>query len=999
MLTILQSCRASQRRARGQAGITLTEILITIALLGIVIAPFTTALVVVIRGNAESTNSLKRSSEAQRIGEAWTHDVQSVAADGVNEPAGETCGASTPGEVVLVTFHWDRSADAASSEKSATWVARGSGRNVELLRRVCDGSDLKELTLAKGFGVAGRPISSLINGTGGVPGGFCPADSDGIKRSCTIQVHGTLNYEVTVKRRVPDVRSSTFIQTAPAPVNQIMAFSRYQQVIVDWSPPPVAGGQSLPVTGYTVFLYSDQAGTVQVSSPVSVDGSARRRVSFEGLENGASYFVRVQARNEVGWGDYSDVYGPVVPAFETPDPATSVVAVATPNTGQVEVTWTRPSIPDGNPPFTGFAIWAFAELTPDTPNDLPLAQALGPVENVPCSTPPADPGRICGVYNLPLTSFAQYRFVVADRNGLGLSWDPVSAAAGPVANDPAISNVVMPYKEAVFVAANGSDLSLGCTVAAPCKTIGRGLTIAAAKIGWSSQTVALSAGQYDRASISATQANRLTVVRGGFPVGFSAPPGAGNTSTIIGSAVSAPGGDAAAFPWSAVYVGALANPLTMQDVQVSTGLAGASQDAAGIDIFGATAKVLLDRVTFSASSTGRSSVGVRARSVSDLDVVSSNLNSGSPKGSGGSAYGILLRSSDLDVWTSTVIAQTGSPGSTPSAAGADATALPCTGNNASSSTGGSACATSPKGGKGGNGKAGNTTGEDGAAGDQGSGAGPGGTAGAGGATPQCIVSFGSNNDGDPGGGGGAGKGGDVATKSTRALSAVGDAWVPLVGGKGGDGGAGSGGGGGGGGVHRNGGAFGLCGVGDAGGGAGAGGSGGPGGGIGGTGGGGGGGSFAIFGYDSTIRVLGTGSVLQTANGGAGGNGASGGKGSAGGKGGSGAYNNGATGGRGGGGGGAGGGAGGAGGQGGPSITVFRTGAGSLSIDLNVHTVTRGSGGAGGEGGSGGSGGEGGAGGTSGAGSQKNGSPGSAQATKVRGDVGDACRQYNGSCVS
>lgn len=373
---------------------------------------------------------------------------------------------------------------------------------------------------------------------------------------------------------------------------------------------------------------------------------------------------------------------------------------------------------------------------------------------------------------------------------------------------------------------------------------------------------------------------------------------------------------------------------------------------------------------------GMNTTGVVVTGTANVTLTDNIINSGTPSGSGSSAYGVRLQdSSTVTVSGGSITAQGGVSGADASAAkpgvssggcGGSSGDIGVSGNENAGADGGADCSGMPTpdqvGRKGGNGSYGhcdswcgiltNWTYPDGQPGTKG-GNNNGGAGGTGG-----------KHDGDWGGaqatsgwGGNAGTGGTAGNGGTNSLSSGPSLWAGGSGSTGGIGGYGYGGGGGGGGRSAR--TMTLV----AGGGGGGGGGGGSNGGTGATEGGhAGGGSFGIYATGSaTLNISST--SVTAGNGGVGGKGSDGGNGGNGGVGGNGGDKYGITNageGGGGGGGGAGGGGGGAGGgPGGPSIPVYFQSSGTHSISASLTKGTGGTGGSGGSGGSGGTGGTGG----------------------------------------
>lgn len=970
---------------REQSGATLIELMLVVAVLGVIMVPLGLVFTTMMRSSSAADDRFDRSGEAQRIGEAWTRDVQSVEPGGVNaqpdrDPLGpqEHCGTtdqspsySDTDELRRVTFNWDFVAQAdgeSTVSRTATWVIKGTGDTRSLIRRYCeDLIPVQERVLAKNLDASSMPQEMLVRGPGSPTQDFCPADGDGVRRKCTIKVGGGYDYELTVTRRVPDYTTAVITQFAPGAPTGLSHDARYQYVNVYWTPPALGVGQTA-VTMYRLAVRDGSAtGTVIQTIDTPANGTGQQIKRVDGLTLGVQYFVSIRAMNTQGWGDESyPAYGPMIPVPTVPEPPT-ITSVSAGTNNSVTVNWTN-NANDGGSPRTSWSVWAFKEGDdPNVPSNL-----IGPARPI-----PDGPGT-SGTVVSGLANFTRYRFIVADHNSAGEGFRSASSAA------------VMAYGNAVFVKnSSGSDSGSCGPIASPCKTVDHAQTRTGSMV---SPTIALAGGEtYSRFNLASQM-----VVQGGFSSDFSSAVGPGVSTINDGT-----GSGSGASGRSAISVYNLAGAATVKNVTISRSNAGAGTTTSGVDVLSSPG-LTLDGVTITGGN-GADPTGIRIRGSNPVTIVNSSIASGSPVGAGMSAYGIrALSGSTANVTNSTFNA---SPGNTGSAASGQATSGTAGANGGGgggvwdgscNGGGGGSAATNGSwgraGGNGGSGECGNRRGNDGASG---TGAGNGNGGGGGGNGSGNIVC--SNADGGGSGGGATNNSGNASSGGAAGGITLpnGDVFGPVGAGSGNAGADGHGGGGAGAGGGHASGSWTSCNDSDRGGGGGAGGQGGQGG-LGGAAGSGGGGSFAIYALGSTVNVTGSGSVITASVGGVGGLGQRGGNGGDGGNGGNGGtrQNNSdaGEGGRGGGGSGGGAGSGGGGGAAGPSISVYGRSStinvtGGAALNRSASGASGGSGGVAGSPGSGGSGGNNGA------------TAGGPAASGAPGASGLVCRVHNGSsCV-
>lgn len=985
-----------------QRGVTLIELLLVIAITGIIMAPLAAVMINGLDNSARTHERLIDNGAAQRIAEAWTKDVQSVDPTGVDmAPVQGGCSdltaTSPPASLELVSFNWDLDAGSGHLPKTATWALVDHGGSTSLVRRYCEDGFRSENILARNLGVLG--LATAHGPNPGTPEVFCPADLHGVGRTCALVIPD-LNMDLTVTRRVPDYHANTLPTAAPPPPAIYAHDARYQYLNIRFR-----RSEPQPVTSYEVRLRKGSptaavlmTRTVTVTDPAQVN----YQVSFGTIAGDppldvqavgdppVNYYVTAVAINDVGSGIESDAYGPMNPQPTGPDVPGTPTATLLAN-GCVRVAWS-PNAIDGGSPRTSFRVWAYAAPTGAEPfvDGVTTLIDMDPIPGE-SATPPATTYDFCA----GLSSFDRYRFVVADKNAVDIG--EISAP----------SEAVMVYAPGTrFVTTAGSDSANNCTTAtSPCKTIGRAVDVSAA-----GDAVAVAKGNYSRFVIN----GRSPQIVGGFDDGFTelteltASTAEADTTRVTAGAQLSPAPPAVASTNTAISVRATSGPVVIRNLAVRQTDVSASTSTSGIEVHSSGALVNLDTVRIVGGNSSNNPTGLLASGSAQVAVAGSWIDSGSPDGGakGSSAYGVrALDGAAVNLSATQVDAASGvegAPGGNGNAGtpgcgdhdGANSGGTGSPGNGGSTCGGGTGGREGGAGGKGAKNSGDNGSG--GSTGGQGSSAGSGGTG-----NSSC------GGDANGGGGGGRGHGGAAGANGSVGSFTVGALWTGAEGSAGtaGTAGTGASGGGGGGSGKNNKFLWWGCNENRPGGGGGSGGQGGAGG-AGGAGGTAGGGSFGVYAYDATV-VVGPDSTVSAANGGAGGAGGKGGvggNGGNGGKGGSGLTDEGGAGGGGGGGGGGGAGGSGAGGQGGPAVAVFfaRSGGNASpapSIDGSA-SVSRGSGGASGAGGADVTGGSGGAKGSKGTTNNNDGTGasdgvagtnGGGVSAAASGSAGDACR--------
>jgi len=349
--------RALLRRFRarsGQQGYTLVEVVATVVILGIIMVPLGTAMVVGFRTVVGIQDRLANSADVQKLSTYFPSDVASVDSDGVNPTSvndGGVCQAS-PTEESLITFRWDKDLG-EGGQTVVRYFGRGSGLDSELVRRICRGSEPSvEVVLARHFGEEGGPEASSYL----IPEGETYTTPVCGLRQCSIDIHGAYDFHLDAQRRVEGEDGSGRPPGAPTNVH---ALGGYNRVRLFWDAPADNGGQ--PITGYYVEQ-TPPGELVGGASPVffPVDAGSAPGALIDGLTNFQSYTFRVRAATVIGNGPWSVPSPSVTPGPTTPEPPTLDSATGDDSTsGRINAAWSLPpDYSDGGAPLTGFRLTA-----------------------------------------------------------------------------------------------------------------------------------------------------------------------------------------------------------------------------------------------------------------------------------------------------------------------------------------------------------------------------------------------------------------------------------------------------------------------------------------------------------------------------------------------------------------------------------------------------------------------------------------------------------------
>lgn len=125
------------RRLRDESGFTLVELLITIAILGVVIAPLTAALIVALRTTDETSNRLAGSNDAQLLSIWLPGDIQSAGNQSGDIVAAPTANTECSGVTNLLRLRWRETQSTTTTYVAAYAIRSGPDGTWRLVRYSC----------------------------------------------------------------------------------------------------------------------------------------------------------------------------------------------------------------------------------------------------------------------------------------------------------------------------------------------------------------------------------------------------------------------------------------------------------------------------------------------------------------------------------------------------------------------------------------------------------------------------------------------------------------------------------------------------------------------------------------------------------------------------------------------------------------------------------------------------------------------------------------------
>jgi hypothetical protein len=144
--------------------------------------------------------------------------------------------------------------------------------------------------------------------------------------------------------------------TPDAPTNVLLKVTSHSMLTVSWEAPTDNGGDT--ITEYQIEWDTASGFNSGSSSPhkgtVDVDATSHTSYTISTLTAGANYYVRVFAKNSMGYG-MSSVTTPVytTPALQVPGKPHTLIAVTGASSGEIILNWQYPRVPWHNLPCSG----------------------------------------------------------------------------------------------------------------------------------------------------------------------------------------------------------------------------------------------------------------------------------------------------------------------------------------------------------------------------------------------------------------------------------------------------------------------------------------------------------------------------------------------------------------------------------------------------------------------------------------------------------------------
>jgi prepilin-type N-terminal cleavage/methylation domain-containing protein len=166
MIGRLQARRLAARRLQGEDGMTLVELLVAIAITGLIIGPLTAGLVIGLRTSGDTATRLAGSTEAQFLAIVLPPDIESTGSAAGDVVISTTANTECSGVTNVLRLRWTSTDTGTSTTYQAAYSISGSAlAGWKLKRSFCVGAGAAVTrTIARNLANA-TAATSAVSGT------------------------------------------------------------------------------------------------------------------------------------------------------------------------------------------------------------------------------------------------------------------------------------------------------------------------------------------------------------------------------------------------------------------------------------------------------------------------------------------------------------------------------------------------------------------------------------------------------------------------------------------------------------------------------------------------------------------------------------------------------------------------------------------------------------------------------------------------------------------
>ena len=153
-------------RSRSDRGFTLTELLLSVAILGVIAPVIGGAIVAVWRTTDSTVEHLEDTGNRQRVQAWFVRDGNSAATVDKDAASSSCLGA---GETLVLRMTWSETVGGSSVTRVATYATTGTAPDLTLVRRACGNSSRSlttQSTVSVGFGLTAAPTATCYASDG-----------------------------------------------------------------------------------------------------------------------------------------------------------------------------------------------------------------------------------------------------------------------------------------------------------------------------------------------------------------------------------------------------------------------------------------------------------------------------------------------------------------------------------------------------------------------------------------------------------------------------------------------------------------------------------------------------------------------------------------------------------------------------------------------------------------------------------------------------------------